>query len=933
MKKFILFIFTFFLAIEAFSFNSDNIRFLTFENGLKLYLIEDFSSAVVRMEIKVNAGYTSQTEENAGYFPFYARLKNATITADCVSNEIICAPSDCEKSIKELSTLLIPLSITDKNLKNEVNFEYENLKSYTNSLAGFINAAIETRVYPQNPWKRESSANPEIFIKNSLSETRSILNYIAKNYYTPENTTLYVSGNITANSVETFVKRAFERFPNSTSQKEKSKIESKINFDKKQTKFILTDSEFSDEITQIAIQYTNLSQIECDICSKIMNENFSNFKKSLLNDKTLGIISPEYINVAATQKSDTVRLIIQSILSKNKESVPNQVKSFLDKLKNTSFNRNDFNYEIEKYSNAFQKDCDSSTQVMKLLKDFSLVYKDENTHNALFEQSSNLKKVNIELASKKIATENPFVFIFLNSKTYKKYEKEFKEQGFVEISKKNGVWFKQDSYLSLMKANAEKTNANKMEETAISQTETESFESAKRFVENNKCDFYTFTLSNKIPVALKHTNTNLSNLTITIDGGDLLFAKDFPGLTAVIVDSIAINIRNKLDTMYQNGYTKEIYDVYAKTENTHSTISISFLTEDFHQVIKSITDVLIYEDITPALADGICYDERTQWRIKTGSSEFQMLSYAIREFYKKQDLALLYDDSKDKPVELQFSNITENYVKLLDSSRYSIVIVGNFTPNSDFVLSLNNTFGDLASNKISKSTKTEINEPNVANFEKRIQLKHLFFTDENADKNRTRPAILIPTTKFLDPILYITKNPNISSIDSAYFNAITLELCRRIEEKAQKIEEKTKVRYSPASKDLPFAQIFVTNVEKTSSIDKIFKDTIKELKNDLAAIINEEIEISESEIKLIDMEKPKLISQIENNWVMENLKDCSVNETATLIQKSFLIGKPNFYLEQYSAINNATAADYYLVLSKYLNDLPSIRIYSVDSKK
>jgi len=973
LKYFILTTLILLNFVNAFCFEADDIRFLTFENGLKMYLIEDSSSALVKMELRINAGYSSQTEKTTGYFPLYARLKNVTISADCVSKSLTCAPGEAEKSIQELSELLEPLKISDKALKAEINTERTNTTHYANDLAGFINSSIESRVFYDSPWKRESSTNPQVFTQNSLNESRSILNSIANEYYTPENAILYVSGNITANAAETFTARYFNRFSNPKTKLQKSNIESKIISAyeskklNKQKRFILTNDSFSDDMTQVVVQYTGLQQFESDIAATTMNEDFSEFKESLTIEKMLGIRGAEYINISSIQKRNSSRLIIQSLLEKTKSTPIEQVKKFLSKLNNSFFSQKAFDYEISQYSSEFIKRRDSSNEIMSILADWTSIRNETNSQITLFNRIDELKKINADVLSKKILNESPYIFILMNTKNYEKYKKDFDNLSFQQVTSKNGAWFKQDFYLSLIKTNNSK--ANKIVKDQIqTQSEEETYESAKRFVEKNIKEFSKFTLNNGIPVIIKKTNTNTASLSITIEGGDMEFAQNAPGLTTVIIDAIAYNIRNQLDLLHYNGATKGIYNVTAKTDSTYSIINITFSSDEFIQTINAVTGALIYGEISPAIADGICYDERTQWRLKTGTSESQMLFYAIRKMYEKKNIELLYDDSKDRPKQLSYSEILESYPYLIDSSRYSLVIAGNFETNDDFTKNLDETFGLLRTNKFTKVSKVNIEEPNFTQFEskpleKRIQLKHLFLTDVTADKAGPRPAVLIPTTKFLDPILYIQKSPSISSNEIALFNAILLELGKRIEKKAKKIESTTNVKISPAEKDLPFARIFISNADRTNFIDKAFKEAISELKTDLAKIINDETEITKfietevvevdndsednnqqkktiekeiekTNVKLVDLEKNEIISRMENQWIMANLSETGTAQgTTALIQKGYAFGKPNLYLEQYSAIDNATAADYYLILSKYIKNLPTIRIYSADSRR
>uniref|UniRef100_UPI00298E2414 hypothetical protein n=1 Tax=Treponema sp. TaxID=166 RepID=UPI00298E2414 len=51
-----------------------DVKEFVLENGLSVYILEDFSSALVRVEFSAKAGFSSQSPENAGFFPLYTRL-------------------------------------------------------------------------------------------------------------------------------------------------------------------------------------------------------------------------------------------------------------------------------------------------------------------------------------------------------------------------------------------------------------------------------------------------------------------------------------------------------------------------------------------------------------------------------------------------------------------------------------------------------------------------------------------------------------------------------------------------------------------------------------------------------------------------------------------------------------------------------------------
>ena len=93
------------------------------------------------------------------------------------------------------------------------------------------------------------------------------------------------------------------------------------------------DLQFSDEMTQIVIEYTNLTLPQSTIAATTLNSDFSTLKKSLCAEHILNIRGPEYINVSSTQQNGCSRLIFQTLLEQNRRSPVEQAEYFIEMIK------------------------------------------------------------------------------------------------------------------------------------------------------------------------------------------------------------------------------------------------------------------------------------------------------------------------------------------------------------------------------------------------------------------------------------------------------------------------------------------------------------------------------------------------------------------------------------------------------------------------
>ena len=936
MKRIFVFFLVFFLSFSLSAFNFSDIRHFTLENGLQIYFLEDSSSPTVRLELCVKAGFTNQNPLNGGLFTMYARLSDGEISNDSVRFVSKVAPAACEKAVLSLSQKLKPLSVSDSELSSLFKTMCSEFKEYSQSAAGFINTAIDSKVFAAAPWSRESGVNPAVFSGQKIEAIRTALNSIWESYYSPSNAILFINGNITEGASLSIVKKYFSDFQASQHQKNQDSDSGKVlqalsaGKNAKSRKFILSHKDFSDEMTQIALQYTSLNQDEADALSSSWNQDFSALKKLLLKQKNLKILGNEYIDVSSAQEKSASRLIIQSLIGKAKVSPVVQVDLFLTMSRDEDvFSKKELENSLKKSRTLFTRLSESSDATMEAFsRQLSLSDNSSDAAQNFFQKNDRLSQIEISDLQEKIKAEEPFVFVFLNSSVYQKYAADFKKAGFVEIPQKESAWYNQNLYKKSFDQ-GEKKSGLEPDKSILEEIAS----SADRFIEKNLSEYSNFNLQNDIPVTVKRSESSKTAvLSLTIAGGELLFTDKVSGLASVLADSIAVNINRQLDLFASNGAISGFYEVGARNLSTHSIITVTCLSGEMDFAIQAAYTALVYCDINPATADGVTYDERTQWRLKTGSTEFQLLCEAVRLLYGNSDYPKLYRDTEDKPAEnLDFTKIQEAYPILLDSSRFSLILSGGLKSDEKLRKSLNSTFGLLASIEQTRSTDLRVKKPDfekVSVKEKRIPLRHLFLTDISKDEAGPRPAVLIPTTKFLDPVLYCLASPDLSSMDCALFDAILIELAARMEARFSKKYPEMKVKAQLPENDLPFARIVVTSVEHTDEVDSVYSECLSSIKKD----ISDQIEIQTDGV--IDLEKTDLLASLENNWLMALISKAGSQEgTASLMQSGEVQKNSRLYLEQYQAISKAKIEDYYLITESYFDSLPPLRLYSKDSKK
>ena len=315
-----LFSVLFFATLPLQALPADNVKEYTLENNMKIFLLEDSSDALVHIEFTCHAGFSSQTQNTNGFFKLFTRLVKgsnpelnfSTVECNADSSRYILeiAPQKLDQTLTQLSDAVFSPSFSDEvfqaeltKLKNEVNDNAGELSTY-------INAAIDSRVFSDAPWKHDSGIYPPVFKRISTSSARNIIKDISDRWYTPQNSALFICGNFNSEKLLVSLRSSFGRFfSNYRVPTERDSVP--VNSHRK---YVFHHPEISNELTQIVIQYTMMEMEECDLLAASLNNDVSSFKSNLLELSQLNIPGAEYINISAAHKRNSSRLIIQALM-------------------------------------------------------------------------------------------------------------------------------------------------------------------------------------------------------------------------------------------------------------------------------------------------------------------------------------------------------------------------------------------------------------------------------------------------------------------------------------------------------------------------------------------------------------------------------------------------------------------------------------------
>lgn len=929
---------------------SGKVRIFTLANGFSLFAKEDRTSALVRIEFVAKAGFSSQSPSDAGFFPLYANLflssaKNtktddtdmsqfiSSCNADSSTFIVNSTSSNVEKLLSKLSDCVLHSKFSDSSIKREYEAMKTQVNEYNASVTGFINSAIDSRVFSDSPWKQDSGIYPSLFTNYKIAEVRTILSNIGNNFYTPDNCAIFISGNISTDDAYRLVEKYFSEWSGIVSVSASSSLTMSStgngSFEqtkKRQRKFVLADDSFSKELTQIVVQYTSLSQSQADILAASFTGAQSPYKAAILKEPSLAVRSKDYLTAASAQKNGSSRFILQALMEAPYSFAPNnskdarlpdaceQAELFIKTAAQAAnLSRSDFIYAQNLISSKYKSETGSSSESMSLLADYwaldsspSAKKRYGDFYTRFLNLVYNAQNQSESTTAAAIQNESPFVFVLVNTDVYEKQKASFEKEGYILVTTKNASWYK-DEIVRKSVYDSEQQIASTQNEI---QNAAPQLSDAQLFYNANKPLFFSTTLSNSIPVVIKQNpQSQTALISIAISGGELSSPDTERYLRTTLINAFARNIQRYIDTLRQQNTFYGETKIAAWTEDTASYITISCMADDIPQALLATTNAILYGDVEPVIADSLVAEQKNQWLLKSANLLYQMSSSALGTIYSGTSFEKLFDADTSILKNTKYNSFPREYTKLLDASLYSIVITGNTDPKK-ITSYAQNSIGLLQ-----QQTERTVLVPEMPTFTKMtrtVRLRHTYTTDIPADEAGERPEILVPTTDFYDPVQFWFEPPS-SIQEIPLFNALLYELQNRMQKECGPA---IPCSVQTATPILHIGCIQGEKILHTASFLAAYKKVLRSLLTDL------------------QKDSGTLSSSISSLWISQTLDKTLSNEgTASLIQRGLSVSNPELYLDEYLTISQADNSKYRTVLEQYFPEDPVFKVYSADSKR
>ena len=928
-------------------FLPENFYSYKLENGLELYVQEDFTVPALKVEYVTKAGTARQQKDTAGFFRLYSALfwQNAVpgirayeregangFSAECASSQsrygFTVPVQSFEKVLALFASALKQPKFSDSAIRNE----FESLKSesasYASSAGGFINAAVDAQVLSRSPWKKDSFLQSALFAKMNTEAARQKLSRIARIWYVPNQSALFVSGPLNAQTVLDTVKKeladweyAFYAPPDTDRIDAPQTPDAPKTSNAQGGRFVLVSDDFSKDFNQALIQYTapsfgadNLHSAAAWAAAEILRQ-----KQNLL-DPAQGETDVSFSADGADSRI-SVQALFPASLHAKKDNPADNIEALLNAV----------NKAVQNISEGDLVEAQTRTrflqaQALKGPESFIRALSANWAYGGaeyFFEWPKSVQSLTLQQVTDVFTP--PWIFLLVHTSQYNLYEKRFAKDGWTVI--KQGKKSAGASSAQTTKNRTENRSKNQAEADGAKPERTNAAEAYAAYTESLA---ERFTLSSGIRVSVqKLPNTAWVCFILNIRGGELKYGFEKKGLESLAVQNLAQTLRQKIAETPAGKALRDISEIDTNTELFSARLSFTCPTENLPLLTDFLSASLQKNDVSLAQADELYFTEAFNRRSQDISPDNQLQKAAMETFFGAGASAPLFASADKLLPSVTYEEIRNACLSLYDPEKIDIILCGDVPQY--IRKTLESRFGKEAIKPLSEQhkiayTKTSF-EPAFTEGEQTVRLRHVFLSDIPADQAGERPAKLIPTTDFSDPALLYLKSPEFGTKEAAVFSALMHEIAERLTQKFQSAQNAPALSVRAHTDAEPFflASLYFSKVKSKSRLQKAYKDCLREFS---------------SELKELQKPKPKTTAREFCDGITGRYAGAVSHSFMTLESRADLMRQgaeyadnPSYYIEEMRILGDTGVQDFESVFSAYIEKAKVFWLFSADTKR
>lgn len=455
----------------------------TLDNGLELFIAENNLVPLTYIEVAVKGGGIGQDEDSVGLFHLYehmifkgnSKFKDAASVQKAINdmgvpqwngttgneyvNYFFTVPSDLTYDGLEFWSYAIREPLLDEQeFENEKEVVIAELEGRYADPGMQLNSALYKYAFPETPWKFDPGGD----IENVKNATLDALIDMKNTYYIPNNTALFVGGDVQHEEVFKMVKEIYgdwekgaDPWANNDYMVANESFEEPIYL-------VQANPQISPELAQVQVMFRGPdagsdleSTYAADVFSNLASNPNSNFVRAIVGQQELGIPSSDYLGtICPTTKHGSFIQFISIMVSPTQNiNVRAGVFARLlqlvisDKIISNTiadmpfFTQDEYDFGAQRLKDQILIGCQTAEGVLGGLRNAWA----SATEDYFFNYQENIEATTqedvAEFFTKYIKEKNPIVLVIVNPQVYDLLANDFEASGYTLITPENAFWW------------------------------------------------------------------------------------------------------------------------------------------------------------------------------------------------------------------------------------------------------------------------------------------------------------------------------------------------------------------------------------------------------------------------------------------------------------------------------------------------------------
>ncbi len=454
------------------------LHFFKLDNGLEVFVLENHTVPLTRIQISFRCGGLTQTPETCGIFHLYehmlfkgnekyktqtefaARMTemgvpgfNGATSSEYVEYHIKLPSNKTDEGLEFWSYAMQNPLFDANELEKEKDVVCNEINGNRSNPSAPIFAMMTKTMFPKYPWRRDAGGYEKVI----RAATRDMLIDIQKKYYIPNNAAIFVSGDVNPKKVLAAVKKYYgnwEKGPNPWAKAQDPQLRPAT---KKPVYLVYPDPTFYKGIAQLQTVMRGPDVIReekptyaADVWGYLYGSPTGKFKNNIF--RTVPKIYEKDITSAGyfTQRDGGEIYFGTYILVNPKMSTAKRAKDFNEAIfaevektveDANYFDKNEFQLVKKRLEDKQILDLEESDHFMENLSFWWTASSAEYFFNYITNLNKVTKKDINEFLQEYVLSNVPIVVVRMNAGDYQKDAANFKKAGFKVITKKNCFWW------------------------------------------------------------------------------------------------------------------------------------------------------------------------------------------------------------------------------------------------------------------------------------------------------------------------------------------------------------------------------------------------------------------------------------------------------------------------------------------------------------